>query len=84
VESQTIPVLAEPLQRHPANPINADVYCSDGVPRLLGGGLVSEVSSQLSRNSGEDSLERPQVIVEVDNAVLDGVPELSGLHLDLN
>jgi hypothetical protein len=51
---------------------------------MLGGGLVGKGSSQLWRDGGEDSLERPPVIVEIDDAVLDGIPELPGLHLDLH
>lgn len=65
------------------NAVDADARRGDGVPRLLGRGLVRE--THLRRQSGDDGLERALVIVVWEVAVLDGVVlELVSLHLDLH
>lgn len=68
----------------PPRTVAADACRGDSLPSFLGGGLGGEDGPHLWWDNRDKSLERPSVLVAVDAAVLDRVPHLPRLQLDLH
>ena len=81
---EAFPLPSEALQRRPAHMISTDACCVDRFPFQLCRSLVGEGGAELGGDGGAQHLQRPTIVVVVDAADVNRLPQPPGLQLDLH
>jgi hypothetical protein len=82
LECQVLPLLAKCLQCGLAGAVAADACRSDGVPGLLGSLLLCERELHLGRDCSNEGVHRPSILIEIEVAVVDRLPQVPHLEPD--